>query len=271
MPYRHSHYYLLALFPLTLFAFWPGYFSDLRGAAYSAHVHGVTASLWIALLAMQSWSIHRRQNALHRMLGYASFVLFPFFTVGGLLVIQTMAVKYAGGVSPFYDVFAPGLALLDGLSTLAIPYLFFMALKHRRKVHRHGAYMLCTIFFLLAPITTRILSDYPPFEVTGPDTFHRFGWALHFSNLAVALGLLWLHRRYPKSGGAFLVTGGLVAMQSILFAFVAPLAAWQSLFVAIGTVPLPLLVSIGFAASVAVTWAGWISVPSRRGAAAASS
>src|SRR5687768_8070023 len=113
MPYRHAHYYLLALFPLTLFAFWPGYFSDLRGAAYSAHVHGVTASLWIALLAMQSWSIQRRQNALHRTLGYSSFVLFPFFTVGGLLVIQTMAMKFTAGVSPFYNVYGPGLALLD--------------------------------------------------------------------------------------------------------------------------------------------------------------
>lgn len=271
MPYRHAYYYLLALFPLTLFAFWPGYFSDLRGADYSAHVHGVTASLWIALLAMQSWSIQRRQNALHRTLGYSSFVLFPFFTVGGLLVIQTMAMKFTAGVSPFYNVYAPGLALLDGLSTLAVPYLFFMALKYRRKVHRHGAYMLATVFFLLAPITTRILSDYPPFAVTGPETFHRFGWALHFSNLLVVLLLLALYRRHPKSGRAFLVTAGLVAVQSLLFAFVAPLPAWQGLFAGFATVPMPMLVSLGFAASVAVTWAGWSSVPPRRSAAAASS
>lgn len=271
MPYRHAHYYLLALFPLTLFAFWPGYFSDLRGAAYSAHVHGVTASLWIALLAMQSWSIHRRQNALHRTLGYSSFVLFPLFTVGGLLVIQTMAMKFTAGVSPFYNVFAPGLALLDGLSTLAVPCLFFMALKNRRKVHRHGAYMLATVFFLLAPITTRILSDYPPFAVTGPETFHRFGWALHFSNLMVVLLLLELHRRHPKSGRAFLVTAGLVAAQSLLFAFVAPLPLWRGLFASIATVPLPVLVSLGFAVSGAVAWAGWSSVPPRRRTAATSS
>ena len=87
----------------------------------------------------------------------------------------------------------------------------------------------------------------------------------------VVLFLLALHRRYPKSGRAFLVTGGLVAVQSLLFAFVAPLPAWRSLFAGLATVPLPLLVSLGFAASVAVTWTGWSSVPPRRRAAATSS
>jgi len=87
----------------------------------------------------------------------------------------------------------------------------------------------------------------------------------------VILLLLALDRRHPKSGRAFLITAALVAVQSILFQFVAPLAAWRNLFAGIATMPLPLLVSLGLAASVAVTWAGWISVPPRRKAAATSS
>src|SRR4028119_1494920 len=97
MPYRNAHWWLLLLLPLTALAFWPNYFGNLRAAPYAFHVHGVTATLWILLLAAQSWTIHERKNALHRKLGYASFALFPFFFVGGLLVIHTMAEKVGAG------------------------------------------------------------------------------------------------------------------------------------------------------------------------------
>ena len=95
MPYRHAHFYLLLLFPLAALAFWPNYFSIVRSAPFALHAHGVTAASWIALLAFQSWSIHRRRNALHRATGLAGLALFPFFVAGGLLVIQTMAAKVA--------------------------------------------------------------------------------------------------------------------------------------------------------------------------------
>src|SRR5687768_16585659 len=102
MPYRHAHLYLLLLFPLTGLAFWPNYFGRLAASPAAFHIHGATASLWIALLAFQSWSIHARRNAWHRSVGLASFALFPLFVAGGLLVIQTMAVKFAGRSDPFY-------------------------------------------------------------------------------------------------------------------------------------------------------------------------
>src|SRR5688572_1810979 len=148
MPYRHAHYYLLLLFPLTGLAFWPNYFSKLAASPVAFHLHGMTASLWILLLAFQSWSIHRRRNALHRTVGLASFALFPFFVTGGLLVIQTMAVKFGGRVDPFYTAFGARLGLIDMVSSLAIPGLFYMALKRRRKVHLHARYMLAPILFL---------------------------------------------------------------------------------------------------------------------------
>ena len=84
MPYRHAHWYLLLLFPLTGLAFWPNYFGKLGDSPYAFHVHGVTASLWIVLLAFQSWAIHRRRNHLHRSAGLASLALFPLFVAGAI-------------------------------------------------------------------------------------------------------------------------------------------------------------------------------------------
>jgi hypothetical protein len=156
MPYRHAHWYLLSLFPLAGLAFWPNYLSIFAASPVAFHVHGITASLWIALVAAQSWSIHHRRNALHRTIGIASFALFPFFVTGGLLVIHSIAGKFGAGVDPFNAMYGARLGSMDALSTIAMVYMFTMALKWRRKVHIHARYMLAPILFLVSPILGRL-------------------------------------------------------------------------------------------------------------------
>jgi hypothetical protein len=257
MPYRHAHWYLLLLFPLTGLAFWPAYFSKFGAAPSAFHVHGLTASLWILLLAFQSWTIHRRRNGLHRSAGLASFALFPFFIAGGLLVIQTMAVKFTGRADPFYAAFGARLAAVDALSSLAIPWLFYMALRWRRKVHLHARYMLAPILFLLGPILSRLMPILPPLAIAGPDDFHRFAYGLHLANAAAVAVAALLHFRAPKFGRPWLVAGGLVAAQSLLFETVGRAPAWEGIVAAIGTLPTAMVVSLGLAAGIGAAWAGW--------------
>ena len=97
MPYRHMHFYLLGLIALTALAFWPNYFSVLPGASRSVHIHGATASLWIVLLAAQSWTIHHDRTGWHRATGIASLALFPLFFAGSVLIVHVMALKFASG------------------------------------------------------------------------------------------------------------------------------------------------------------------------------
>ena len=52
MPYRHAHWYILALIPASVLAFLP-YLLDLGEANFAIHVHSITATLWIVLLAAQ--------------------------------------------------------------------------------------------------------------------------------------------------------------------------------------------------------------------------
>jgi hypothetical protein len=261
MPYRHAHLWLLLLLPLTALAFWPAYFSDMPGAPYAFHVHGVTASLWIVLLAIQSWSIHRRRNAFHRTVGLASFALFPFFLVGGLLVLQTMAVKTAAGTSPFYDRFGAQLGTVDAISVLALPM--------RRKVHVHARYMLATVFFLIAPILSRLLPALPPLAIAGPADFGNFAIAVHISNGVAALLAFALAGQAPKHGRPWLVVAAIVMLQSAAFATVGRTDAWEALFVALASVPVAMLASFGFAAAVAAIWVGWSRVPPAPGRAVA--
>ena len=270
MPYRHAHWYLLLLFPLTGLAFWPNYFSKFAASPYAFHVHGITASLWIALLAAQSWTIHHRRNALHRTAGIASLALFPFFLAGGLLVLQTMAAKIGTREDPFYVVFGARLGTMDALSSIALPFLFYLAMRWRRKVHLHARYMLAPVLFLLGPILSRLMPALPPFAVTGPETFYRFGYGLHFSNgIAVAVAAL-LYAKAPKHGLPFLVVGGLVLVQSLLFETLGRTQGWVTLYSSLANVPTPLVVSLGLAGGVMAGAAGWIAgqKPARREAAA---
>lgn len=270
MPYRHAHWYLLLLFPLTGLAFWPNYFSKFSSSPYAFHVHGITASLWIVLLAWQSWTIHNRRNALHRSAGVASLALFPFFLVGGLLVLQTMAVKFGAREGPFYSQFGARLGTVDAISSIALPFLFYGAIRWRRKVHLHARYMLAPMLFLLPPIISRLMPALPPFAITGPETFYRFGYAAHLSiGIAVAV-CAFLYLRAPKHGLPYLIVGGLSLLQGLLFETLGRGPAWESFYTRLADVPTPMVVSIGLAAGILAGAAGWIAgqKPARQGATA---
>lgn len=270
MPYRHAHWYLLLLFPLTGLAFWPNYFSKFSSSPYAFHVHGITASLWILLLAFQSWTIHHRRNALHRSAGAGSLALFPFFLAGGLLVLQTMAVKFGAREDPFYALFGARLGAIDTLSSIALPFLFYMAIRWRGKVHLHARYMLAPILFLLPPILSRLIPALPPLAVTGPETFYRFGYGVHVADgIAVAVAAF-LYLKAPKHGRPFAIVGGLVLLQSLLFETLGRAPAWERLYSALAGVPMPVVVGVGLAAGFLAGAAGWTAgrPPIRRGAVA---
>jgi len=270
MPYRHAHWYLLLLFPLTGLAFWPNYFSKFSASPYAFHVHGITAALWIALLAAQSWTIHHRRAALHRGVGMTSLALFPFFLVGGLLVLRTMAHKVGTREDPFYDLFGARLGTMDALSSIALPFLFYTAIRWRRKVQVHARYMLAPVLFLLGPILSRLMPALPPLAIAGPETFYRFAYGLHLANgIAVAVAAF-LYVKAPRHGRPFLIVGGLVLLQSLLFETLGRTRGWEALYASLAEVPAALLVSLGLAAGILAGAAGWIGgqPPARREAAA---
>jgi hypothetical protein len=270
MPYRHAHWYLLLLFPLTGLAFWPNYFSKFAASPYAFHVHGITASLWILLLAFQSWTIHNRRNALHRSAGLASLALFPLFLVGGLLVLQTMADKFGARQDPFYALFGARLGAIDTISSIALPFLFYRAIRWRRKVHTHARYMLAPILFLLPPILSRLMPALPPFAIAGPETFYRFGYGVHAADAISVAAAAFLYLEAPKHGRPFLIVGGLILLQSLVFETLGSIPQWERLYPSLAEVPTPLVVSLGLAAGILAGAAGWIGgqPPARREATA---
>ena len=48
MPYRHAHWWVLALATLIVFAFWPSYFSPAARVTPALHAHAAAAVLTVA-------------------------------------------------------------------------------------------------------------------------------------------------------------------------------------------------------------------------------
>lgn len=257
VPYKRAHWWILGLIVLTGMAFWSGYLSELGQAPLEFHLHGVTAFLWMVLVAVQSWTIHSGQRQLHHKVGLASFALFPFFLASSLLIAVGMAKRFVEQASPFHAEYAARLAPLDVVAVGGMAYFFYMALRWRRKVHLHARYMFATLVFLLNPVFGRILTDIPPLRIGGPEQLHLFADAVRVGNVAV-LGLLFaLYRSSAKHGRPFVEAAGLVAVQMLLFETLGRWSAWEQVYPSLASANAVALALPGLIVGTFVTIAGW--------------
>jgi hypothetical protein len=263
MPYRHAHYLLLLLIALTGLAFWPMYFAVLPSAAGAIHFHAFTASTWIVLLAFQSWAIHHQSKKWHRIVGIASLGVFPFFFAGCLLIVHTMASNFATG-DLFDGLFGARFAAVDLVAVVAIAWLYWSGLRWRRKVHLHARYMVATVFFLLAPIFTRLFAEFVPGLQLKPPKFEHLPFNVElatFGALLLALALAWSQ---PKHARPWMISAGLLALQLVLFSTLGVFRSWKTLMRIFAGLPTPLLFSSGLAVGALISWLGWNSLPPRR-------
>ncbi len=265
MPYRHAWMWCLAIIAISSIAFWPGYLSQLGTSKITSHFHAITATLWILLIAAQSWSIDAGQRDRHRSLGLGIFVMVPLFFVGGASVEHSMAVATGSGQDAFYNIWGPSLGIYDLIASLGFLGLSAMALRDRRRVARHAAWLLATPLLLIGPVLSRIYPRYiPGLTMRGPEDFELFRWGIHLGGLtAIAIALwLWSHNR--RDGAAWLVAASINIAQLVLFETLGFAPAWKAAFVASGAIPLEAhAVGATTIAAAALGWA-WSGVPRRR-------
>ncbi len=256
MPYRHAHWYLLALFPLAALAFWPSYLSTFAKAPVEMHMHGITATLWLILLVVQSLTISSDRRALHRTVGTASLVLFPLFLMGGTGIFFGMADRFVQG-SPFHVLYAPKLAWFDFVGVGGFAYFYYEALRQRRKVHPHSGYMLATVIFLLPPIFGRLSGI--PLGVTGPADFHKLDTGFQAANVVVAGLAFFIAYRRGKHGRPFVLAGVLTLAMSVLYMTIGNMAAWQTFYGSLADWPTAPFAFAAGAAGIVIAYAGWVA------------
>jgi hypothetical protein len=256
MPYRFAHWLILMLIVLTVPAFWRSYLSDLSSSRIELHVHGVTASIWMALLAIQSWAIHNRHRRLHSTLGKASFVLFPFLLVGFGLVEVSWARNLIDGTSEFHNEYGARIGAIDLVAFFGTAFFYYMALRTRRNVELHAGYMIVTVVFLIGPVVQRLLPLVLDM-VTGSQVEWSTSNHVRFG-IVFTLLLLWAVGHWsagntrPLRDAALLTSG-----QLLLWETLGVWSWWTSVYTGLGAGNPLAIGTVAFLFGIALILAGW--------------
>jgi hypothetical protein len=258
MPYPRAHFYVLLVIAVIVAGFWETYFSAFGEGPWQFHAHGIAASIWVIMVASQSWTAHHKQFRWHAAAGKASLLLFPFLIAGLAAIIDLTASGYVAGEGATRALF--GGTFLVGLLLAIAAYvtLYYRALKFRRKVWLHSGYMLATPVILWESPFSRLLIEFVPgLGVAGPQDFphilHSIIWAMATA-LAFCLFMRW---RIGERAQPFVVAGVFIAAQMVAMGQLGDLPIVLSTLTFLGHLPSATIVGAGFVLGALTSWAGW--------------
>lgn len=180
---QRSGYWFAGFLVVTLFAFWPTYFSKLpaRMDIYT-HLHAVFMTMWFGLLIAQPFLIRREGRKLHRFLGRFSYFLVPLIVITW---IQLVHVRTAAMPDDLFEKEGK-FVYLPFVSAVLFLAAYGMAIIRRRTTPLHARYMVCTAFAVVDAVTARLLFfNLPPFE--NPLIYQVIGFGLSDALVAVML------------------------------------------------------------------------------------
>jgi hypothetical protein len=258
MPYPHARYYMLGVIAIIATGFWPSYFAVTTTVPWQFHAHGIAASIWVAMVAAQCWTAHsKHQLDLHRTIGKASLVLFPFLIGGLAAIISRQGQDFVAG-DPVNLAYGPGFMAGTMVAMAAYVTVYYRALKYRRKVWVHSGYMLSTPLILFESPFSRIMGLYiPRFQVHGPADFPRIMEAILWSCVIelIIIAIIWW--RVRDRAKPFLVTGALILIEMAALMFAGDFALLRKLDTVIGHSPGTPLWLTGFVIGALTSWMGW--------------
>lgn len=258
MPYARAPYYMLVVVGVIVIGFWPSYFAVAETSPWQFHAHGMAASLWVLMVTAQSWTAHRRTYLqLHRAVGKASLLLFPFLIAGLAAIVDRQGRDYVAG-DAVNLLYGPGFLTGTMVAMAAYVTVFYRALKFRRKVWVHAGYMLSTPLILFESPFGRVVNLYVPgFTIHGPADFPRIMSSILWSMALelVIIAVIWW--RVGERAKPFLVTAAFIVVEMSVMAFASGYGTLREFDSFIGHLPEGTLVIIGFAIGAATSWLGW--------------
>jgi hypothetical protein len=249
---------VLAVMVVIAVGFWPSYLAVWGSVPWQFHAHGVAASIWVTMVAAQSWTAHHRQLPLHRVFGKSSLLLFPFLIAGLAAIIDLTAKGYVAGDNPARTMFGGSFLIGVALAIAAYVTVYYRALKYRRKTWLHAGYMLTTPLILFESPFGRILNMFVPgLAIRGLDDLPLIMPAIMWSmalELAV-VALIWF--KFRERASPFLVAAGFIVAQMLTMGLMTETQWLRSLLALLSQVPSSAVVLAGFALGALTSWAGW--------------
>jgi hypothetical protein len=156
--YRASPRFFLVFLALTVWAFWPSYFSRLfEQPTLLHHAHGVVLALWLVMLVAQAQLIRTQRRSLHRQIGKLSYVLAPAVVLVTTAFVHRRMAPGLAGVSELPAPALHSLALML-LSLVAFALFYGFAIAKRCDSQTHARWMICTVFPMFTPVTDRLIA-----------------------------------------------------------------------------------------------------------------
>lgn len=227
--YRHAHWFFALALAAIVAGFWPSFFRPLGAGDLAHSLHGVTATLWVVALIVQSALIRRGLVVWHRRVARGALLLLLVLIPSAL---QMVAVMFANPEMPPF--LPPLLAFIDLPSVVFLVALVTLALLNVRRPAAHKRFMAATVLLGFPPALTRLYA-----RVFAPSL--DFMQALHASFVTVEVILVALivadwragERRlaYPLSLGFFVTIHALMGP-------VAGTAAWGAAMQAYARLPI---------------------------------
>jgi uncharacterized membrane protein YozB (DUF420 family) len=156
--YRYGLQLFTVFAVAMLVAFWPSYYSRLSSQdSIHPHTHGLTMSVWVALLLGQAWLIRRGERPTHRKFGLLSYVAVPALVVAAVNFLHYRVAEVPDlNESALFFV----TLVLGALASFLV--LFGLAMWYRKQPALHARFMIATLFPLFTPVTDRLIGRYAP-------------------------------------------------------------------------------------------------------------
>jgi hypothetical protein len=259
VPYKFAYLYVAIVLVVTFIGFWPSYFSVVKGAPFALHAHAFTATVWVILAGIQSWSIHHQARDLHRKFGKLSIFLFPVLIASLVLIMNVSAERVLESDSPFWQQVAPVIGYVTLTAICGFLVLFTQALRYRHNVYIHAGYMLAPLFLLWESNFGRVLMQVIP-------SMHVLDSIVYSDIMAAALAVI-LFLRDRERGYPFLVVA-VFLMTQIAGIYLLDEAQWfRDMFKDYAQLPSVMTVGTGLLLGLLAVWLGWTQPPRPMGSA----
>lgn len=217
--YRHAHWFFALALSAIVAGFWPSFFRPLGAGDVAHSLHGVTATLWVVALIVQSLLIRHGLVTWHRRVARGALLVLPLFVWSAL---QMVAVMFANpDMPPFLP---PLLAFIDLPSVGFLLALVGLGLANVRTPAAHKRFMAATVLLGMPPALTRLYA-----RLFAPSV--DFMQALHASFVTVELALIALIVCDVRAGErrlAYPLSLAFFAVVHVCMEPVANSAAWRA-------------------------------------------
>lgn len=189
--YKKIGFFFLIILPLVAIGFYPSYFGLFpvfnTKIDFLVHVHFFFSVLWIMVLISQPFLIMNKQYHWHRLLGRATYVIFPLWILSFLPMIYNVIQK---------GIYKNLLFPIGIMSILLI--LYVLAIMNRKTSAKHMRYMIASAVVLIDPTIGRLTFNIFKDDLIGmPITYA-------IMNL-ILVGLIWMDKRNGKDYQPYLV------------------------------------------------------------------